>query len=266
MIVLGLLAFHPDHLKETIHLGTAPTVSNLLFALPIAVIAVTGLEAAAGLAGEVRATPRDVRRLIGPGAAVIVTIYIGIALVGVGALPVDHGMTALGQTHIKAPVLGIVSVYKPTWVADVLKFAVAIGGTLGLVAAAGSSMLGVSRVGYPLATNRHIPSSIGRLHQRWGAPYVVIAATALGAAALVLPTDLELLVGIYAFGAMLAFTIAHVAVITLRFREPDRPRQYRIPFSVPFRGASLPLPAVLGALLADVRSRGPRWWGRSTRA
>ena len=253
VIVLGLLlAFHPDHLKATIHLGTAPTVSNLLFALPIGVIAFTGLEAAAGLAGEVRATPRDVRRLIGPGAAVIVTIYVGIALVGVGALPVDHGMTALGQTHINAPVLGIVSVYKPTWVADPLKYAVAIGGALGLVAAAGSSMLGVSRVGYSLATNRHIPSSIGRLHQRWGTPYVVIAATALGAAALVLPTDLELLVGIYAFGAMLAFTIAHVAVITLRFREPDRPRQYRIPFSIPFRGASLPLPAVLGALLAGV--------------
>ena len=37
-----------------------------------------------------------------------------------------------------------------------------------------------------------------------------------------LPTDLEFLVGIYAFGALLAFTIAHVSVIALRFREPDR--------------------------------------------
>src|SRR5450755_1187802 len=142
-------------------------------------------------------------------------IYVGIALVGVGALPVHPGMTALGQEQLKAPVLGVVSVYTPHWVAQVLKYAVAIGGTLGLIAAAGSSMLGVSRVGYSLATNRHIPSSIGRLHQRWGTPYVVIAVTAVAAAALVLPTDLELLVGIYAFGAMLAFTIAHLAVITL---------------------------------------------------
>jgi APA family basic amino acid/polyamine antiporter len=253
VIVLGLvLAFHPIHLKQTIHLGTAPTASDLLFALPIAVIAFTGLEAAAGLAGEVKATPREVRRLIGPGAAVIIMIYVGIALVGVGVLPVHHGMTALGQEHLKAPVLGVVSVYTPHWVAQVLKYAVAIGGSLGLIAAAGSSMLGVSRVGYSLATNRHIPSSIGRLHQRWGTPYVVIAVTAVAAAALVLPTDLELLVGIYAFGAMLAFTIAHLAVITLRIREPDRPRAYRIPFSIPFRGARIPLPAVVGAVLAGV--------------
>ena len=79
---------------------------------------------------------------------------------------------------------------------------------------------------------------------------MVIGAAALAAAALVLPTDLELLIGIYAFGALLAFTIAHVSVIVLRFREPDRPRGYAVPLSVPFRGASVPLPAVLGALLS----------------
>jgi basic amino acid/polyamine antiporter, APA family len=107
-------------------------------------------------------------------------------------------------------------------------------------------------VGYSLATNRQIPGSIGRLSNRWGTPYVVIGAAGLAAAALVLPTDLELLVGIYAFGALLAFTIAHVSVIVLRFREPTRPRPYSVPLSVPFRGATVPLPTVAGAALAGV--------------
>ena len=35
--------------------------------------------------------------------------------------------------------------------------------------------------------------------------------------------DLEMLAAIYAFGATLAFTIVHLAVIRLRFTEPDRP-------------------------------------------
>jgi APA family basic amino acid/polyamine antiporter len=48
---------------------------------------------------------------------------------------------------------------------------------------------------------------------------------------------------------LIAVTIAHLSVIALRFREPDRPRAYRIPLSVPFRGATVPLPAVLGALI-----------------
>ncbi len=251
VIVLGLaLVFHPSHLSSAVHVGTAPTVSNLLFALPVAVIAFTGLEAAASLGGEVSATPREIKRLIGPGAAVIVLVYVGIALVGVGALPVHHGLSALGQRHLKAPLLGVVEAYHPHWLSKVLEYVVAAGGAAGLIAAAGSSMLGVSRVGYSLATNRQIPSAVGRLHHRFGTPWVVIGVAAITAGALVLPTNLDLLVGIYAFGAMLAFTIAHCSVIALRYREPKRNRGYRIPMSIPFRGASLPLPAVIGAVLA----------------
>ncbi len=131
-------------------------------------------------------------------------------------------MTTLGTTHIKAPVLGVVEAFHPHWLAEVLKYAVAIGGAAGLFAAAGSAMLGVSRVGYSLATNRQIPSAIGRLHGKWGTPFVVIGAAAVAAARSCCPTNLDFLVGIYAFGALLAFTIAHVSVIALRFREPDR--------------------------------------------
>ena len=251
VIVLGLvLVFDPHHLSETIHLGTAPTGADLAFALTIAVIAFTGLEAAAGLAGEVAVSRRQVARLVGPGALLIILIYVGIALVGVGALPVHDGHTALGTQDLKAPVIGVVDAFRPRWVADVLKYVVAIAGAAALVSAAGASMLGVSRVGYSLATNRQIPSGIGRLHPRWGTPFVIIAIAALAAAALVLPTNLELLVGIYAFGAMLAFTIAHVSVAALRFREPHRDRPYKVPLSIAVRGARVPLPAVLGALLS----------------
>ncbi len=253
IIVLGLaLAFHPHHLTESIHLGTAPTWSDLAFAFPIAVIAFTGLEAAASLAGEVTASAGQVKQLVLPGSAVIVLIYVGIAFVGISALPVHNGLSELGTRHLDAPVLGVVEAFRPVWVSDILKYAVAIGGALGLGAAALSSMLGVSRVGYSLATNRQIPSAIGRLSGRWGTPFVVIGAAAVAAAALVVPTDLELLVGIYAFGALVAFTIAHVSVIALRYREPTRQRGFRVPLSVTVRGQGVPIPAVFGALLGVV--------------
>ncbi len=253
VIVLGLvLAFHPHHLTESINLGTAPTWSNLAFAFPIAVIAFTGLEAAASLAGEVTASVGQIKRLVIPGSAVIVLIYVGIAFVGISALPVHNGVSELGTRHIQAPVLGVVEAFRPVWVSDVLKYAVAIGGALGLGAAAASSMLGVSRVGYSLATNRQIPSAIGRLSGRWGTPFVVIGAASVAAAALVIPQDLELLVGIYAFGALLAFTIAHVSVIALRYREPTRVRGYKVPLSVTVRGREVPIPAVVGALASAV--------------
>jgi APA family basic amino acid/polyamine antiporter len=251
IIILGVaLALHPDRLTQAIHLGGGSSVRDLAFALPIAIVAFTGLEAAASLSGEVGGSSRSLKRLVLPGSSLILLVYVGISLVGVWALPVHHGVTMLGQTHIKAPVLGVVEAFRPHWVADVLKYAVAIGGAAGLIAAAGSSMLGVSRVGYSLATNRQIPSAVGRLHPRWGTPYVIMAAAALAAAALVMPTDLELLIGIYAFGGLLSFTIAHASIIALRFRDPGRERGYRVPLSVPIRGAAVPLPAVLGVILS----------------
>ncbi len=73
--------------------------------------------------------------------------------------------------------------------------------------------------------------------------------------------------GIFAFGAMLAFTLAHLSVIVLRFREPDRPRPFRVPLSVPVGRGAIPLPAALGALLGrgglGERRRPPR--GRAGR-
>jgi APA family basic amino acid/polyamine antiporter len=251
VVVLGLaLALHPHHLTEAIHLGSGSSVRDLAFALPIAIVAFTGLEAAASLSGEVAGNQRSLKRLVVPGSSVIVLVYVGISLVGVSALPVHHGVTMLGQAHLNAPVLGVVEAFRPKWVADVLKYLVAIGGAAGLAAAASSGMLGVSRVGYSLATNRQIPSAVGRLHPRWGTPWVIMVGAGLAAAALVLPTDLELLIGIYAFGALLSFTIAHVSVIVLRFREPRRPRGYRVPLSVRVGSARVPLPSVLGAILS----------------
>ena len=73
---------------------------------------------------------------------------------------------------------------------------------------------------------------------------------ALIAFALAVPHDVEFLAGLFAYGAMIAFAIAHLSVIALRFREPDRPSAFRVPLSIPIRGARVPLPAVFGALYA----------------
>ncbi len=251
IVVLGLaLFFNPHTLLDPIHLGSAPTWSDLVFALTVTTIAFTSLESASGLAGEVRAGRGALRRLVTSGMALLVVGYVGIALVAVTALPVHDGHTALGGQYENAPVLGIVTQVHPHWLEQTLKYLVGVMATITLVAAASAAMLGLSRLGYSLSTNRQIPSGLGALHPRRSTPFVLIILAGLLAAALVVPEDLEFLVGIYAFGAMLAFTIAHLSICRLRYSEPDRPRPYRVPFSISWRGGQLPLPAVLGVLVS----------------
>jgi len=251
IVVLGLaLFFNPHTLLDPIHLGSAPTWSDLVFALTVTTIAFTSLESASGLAGEVRAGRGALRRLVASGMALLVVGYVGIGLVAVTALPVHDGHTALGGQYENAPVIGIVAQMHPHWLEQTLRYLVGVMATITLVAAASAAMLGLSRLGYSLSTNRQIPSGLGALHPRRSTPYVLIVLAGLLAAALVVPEDLEFLVGIYAFGAMLAFTIAHLSICRLRYTEPDRDRPYGVPFSISWRSGRLPLPAVLGVLVS----------------
>ena len=249
IVVLGLVLFFSPHtLTHGLHLGSAPTWPRFVFALTIAVIAFTSLESASGLAGEVRISRAGLKRLVGSMTATVAFLYVGIALVAVTALPVHAGHTELARRYLNAPVIGIVEQVHPHWLQRTLVYLTAALAAATLVAAANSAMLGLSRLAYSLSTNRQIPSGLGRLHPQRSTPYVLIILAGLLAAALVVPENLDFLIGIYAFGAMLAFTIAHVSIIRLRYTEPDRDRPYRVPLSIRVRGGQLPLPAALGAL------------------
>jgi len=176
-----------------------------------------------------------------------------IALMAVPVVATPHGPeTALGSTYIQDPVLGVVSAFHPHWVAETMRWAVALVAAPVLIWAANTSMLGVSRHIYTLAINRQIPSWLGKLEKRKATPYVAIAISGVIALGLVIPTNVKLLAGIYAFGATLAITIAHLSIIRLRVKDPDRRRPFKIPMGIPWRGAELPLPAIVAAILSGL--------------
>src|SRR3954470_20698748 len=177
-------------------------------------------------------------------------VYVGIALVAMTAFPVAGNATGLSRYYLEAPVLGIAESFDNQLVSDFFKYTIAAAATATLIAASNSAMLGLSRLAYSLSRNRQIPSALGRLHPTRSTPFVLIIIAAVIAGALVVPEDLDFLVGIYAFGALLGLTIAHLSIIALRYREPERERFYSVPLSIRFRGGSLPLPAVLGAVLS----------------
>jgi APA family basic amino acid/polyamine antiporter len=251
LIVLGLATFfNLGTLLDPIHIGSSPKWDDLIFALGVATVVFTGLESASGLAGEVAVGRRGLKRLIQSAAASVFVVYVGIALVGLTALPVVGGQTPLGREFLEAPLLGIAESFSQDWVANTLKYVIAVAATASLVAAAQSAMLGLSRLAYSLSTNRQIPSGLGRLHPTRSTPIVFIGSAAVMAGLLIIHEDLDFLVGIYAFGSLASLTIAHLSIVKLRYSEPERKRPYRMPFSVRVFGGELPIPAALGAVMS----------------
>jgi basic amino acid/polyamine antiporter, APA family len=250
-IAIGLGQFFDAHqLVSQVHLGTVPTWSGLIFALTVTTIAFTSVESASGMAGEVKAGRGSLRRLIASGTATVVIAYVGVAIVAVTALP-QPTVGNPGHDFTDAPVVDILRLLHPHLLSQTLVYVISGVAVVTLVAAADSAMLGLSRLAYSLSTNRQIPSGLGRLHPQRSTPYVLILLAGLIACALVIPESLDFLIGIYAFGAMLAFTIAHLSVVKMRYSEPQSNRPYRTPFSVRLRAGDLPLLAVFGALVCS---------------
>ncbi len=257
VIVVGLIVvLHPDRLTAHLDLFTSPSVKDIVYSLVIATIAYAGIEAASDLAPDLEFEPADLKRVLGVGAVAIPLIYAGIAAVALMAVPVvtgPHGPeTALAGKYIEEPILGVVANYNPAWLADVMKWAVMLVAVPVLFWAANTAMLGLSRHVYVLATNRQIPSWAGKLEKNYSTPYIAIIIAALLALALAIPGDIRFLARVYAFGALLAVTIAQVSIVRLRVIEPDLERPYRVPWNVRIGSHELPLPAIAGALISGL--------------
>lgn len=257
LVVLGFaILFSGSALTRGMSLGTSPSWHQIAFALPLAMLAYTGLETVANYAEEARRPGRDLPRSLFSAIGVVVVLYVLIALVALSAFPATNGTTALGTDWLHSPLMGVVSALQQHvahWFGNVLRVYVGLTGALVLFAAATTSVSGFSRLAYSLGEHGQLPRAFGRLHRRTHvSPAAVAAATGIAIGFLIgtsfLKNDVTFLASLFSFGVLLAFTAAQLAVIRLRMTRPDLRRPFRVPFGVRVRGAVVPLPAVFGAL------------------
>jgi basic amino acid/polyamine antiporter, APA family len=255
LVVLGfVLIFSPSALGRGTSLGVHPSWHAIAFALPLAMLAFTGLETVANLAAEARRPGVDLPRSVFGGIATVVTMYVAIAVVALSAFP-GQG-TALGGRWIHAPLLGVanrIGDKLPWGLGGALELYVGVTGALILLAAVTTSISGFSRLAYSLGEHGQLPRSFGRLSRRAHvSPQAIVAAATVSSAIVIVTSffkdDVASLASLFSFGVLLAFTAAQLAVIKLRIDEPELLRPFRAPFNVRIRGVDLPLPAIVGAV------------------
>jgi basic amino acid/polyamine antiporter, APA family len=254
LVIIGVfLVLNPSRLVDQVHLGTAPTVSQLIFALSIAMLAYTGIETISNMAEEARDPGVQVPQAVNMVVLAVLIVYFGMSVVALSALPVNeihgHYVTQLGTKYQDDPVLGIVQSFGLHGILRVgLKDYVGILASTILFVATNAGMIGISRLSWSLSEHRQLPSIFARLHSRYRTPWFTIVFFSVLAGLLLIPGQTAFLGNLYSFGAMLSFTTAHVAVVALRVKEPDTPRPYRIPGNVMIRGKAIPVMAVFGGI------------------
>ncbi len=259
LVVVGmLLVLSPHVLIENVHLGVAPTWKNFLVAIPVGMIAYTGIETISNMAEEARDETKTIPKAIKAVVAAVFAIYAALPMVALSALPVTKGAdgkysTLLGTDEAHGgfagdPVLGIVKHLHLGALQSAGEIYVGILAATILFIAANAGIIGASRLVYSMGLHRQVPDRLSRLHPRFSTPWIGILLFGTVACITIIPGQAEFLGNMYAFGAMLSFTIAHLSVIVLRVKQPDVPRPYRGPGTLTIKGRELPLFALLGIM------------------
>jgi APA family basic amino acid/polyamine antiporter len=254
LVVIGLvLVFSPNILVDNVDLWSSPTLSDFLIAIPVGMVAYTGIETISNMAEEARDYGKTIPRAMGGVVVAVFAIYAFLPAVALSAMPVHNGVTDLALSkedggYADDPILGVVANLDLGPLQHAAEIYVGILAATILFIATNAGMIGVSRLTYSMGQYRQLPERLRVLHPKFRTPYVAIIIFGLVACVTIIPGQADFLGTIYAFGAMLSFTIAHAAMVALRVKHPDVERPWRGPGNLTWRGHDLPLFAVFGGL------------------
>ncbi len=260
LVILGfVLVFSPQILVDNVHWGVAPTWANLAIAIPVAMLAYTGVETVSNLAEEVRDPVHMVPNAYRLVAGAVFAIYFTLPLIALSALPVkliDGQLTTLlalppeDGGYQNDPVLGIVENLGLSGATlNVLRIYVGVLAATILYIATNAGVIGASRITYSMASYRQLPSVFRRLHPRFKTPWISLVAFAgIAPILLILPGSVTFVGTLYAFGATLSFTVAHASIVRLRVLARGEPLAYTARPNLRIGGIEWPVFALVGGV------------------
>jgi len=252
LVLIGLvLVLDPSQLVNQVDLGTAPTWSNFILAIPIGMLAYTGIETISNMAEEAKDEAVTIPAAINRVRIAVFAIYFTLPAVALSALPVQNGVTKLGLPEEDGgfagdPILGVVKSMDLGPLQQPAEIYVGLLAATILFLATNAGIIGVSRLVYSMGIHRQMPDGLRRLHPKYRTPWIGILLFSGAAIVLILPGQETFLGSVYSFGALLSFTIAHASVARLRAKRPELPRPYRGPGNLQIGDYDAPLFAIVG--------------------
>ena len=215
--------------------GLSPAVfgvAGVIAGAAIVFFAFIGFDVVATTAEETRNPQRDVPIGILGSLAIVTLLYVAVSLIVTGMQsyqdidPADSAPLATAFEHV-----GL------NWIGDLI----AIGATIGLTVVVLILILGQTRVAFAMARDGLLPTSLAKVHPKYGTPYRITAITGVGVALLSGFVDFATLGDMVSIGTLFAFALVSIGVLVLRHTRPELPRAFRTP--------AAPVVATLSVLL-----------------
>ena len=178
-----------------------------------------GFDAISTTAEETENPQRDLPIAI-LGTLIICTIlYVCVALVLTGNVP-------LGHIDIQAPIAHAMRAIGKDWFAGLIS----IGALCALTSVLLIYQLGTTRILYAMSRDRFLPKSLRLIHKKYRTPHVLTWISGIVVIVCALFMDLNISAELCNFGTFTSFIIICIAVLILRKTDPQRERPFKVPF------------------------------------
>jgi basic amino acid/polyamine antiporter, APA family len=226
VLVTGyLFSFKPG--LNMIHLGTSPTYPNFLYAITIAMSSYLGIEVISQSAGETRRPAKNIPRAVFLISAATVIATLTVSTLALGVRNVQDFVN--NPTSINDPV-AFLALALPN--GQILAALASFLGISVLLVASNAGIVGASRITYAMSQDGAIPRIFGRLHQKHNTPFISIILFSTVSVAIAFSGQLDLVAQLYNFGALLAYVIVGLSLISLRNSDKALFRPFKTPGSI----------------------------------
>ncbi|MEP6919410.1 MAG: amino acid permease, partial [Acidobacteriota bacterium] len=244
-VAIGITGWNSNNLADFAPFG----FSGISAAAGIIFFSYIGLDAVSTAGEEVKDPHKTMPRAILIALVTVTTLYVVVCLVAVAAQPYTEfeGQEA-GLAQILENITG------SSWPGTVL----AAGAVISIFSVTLVVIYGQTRILFAMARDGMIPELFHKVNPVTRTPVqnTIIVATVIALLAGLIP--INFLAEMTSVGTLVAFAVVSVAVMVLRYRQPDLPRTFRVPgFPV------TPILAILGCLwiikdLAQLAYSAPR--------
>jgi APA family basic amino acid/polyamine antiporter len=217
--------------------------SGIMAAAAVVFFAYIGFDAVSTTAEEAKNPKRDLPIGIIASLVICTALYLAVAAVLSGIVPVVQYRTAseglpgvasvdpaAAQQFLNAPVAYALSVINQDWAAGL----VSAGAVAGITSVLLVMLMSQPRIFFAMSRDRLLPEGVSKVHPRFGTPYITTIITCVAVAAVAGLTQIQVVGEMTSIGTLFAFVVVCAAVLRLRVTRPDAPRAFMVPWGPVF--------------------------------
>ncbi len=212
--------------------------SGIMAAGAVVFFAYIGFDAVSTTAEEAKNPKRDLPIGIIASLVVCTILYLVVALILTGIVPVIQFRTAAESLpgvamvspeesvrFLNAPVAYALTVIGQDWAS----YLVSAGAVAGITSVLLVMLMSQPRIFFAMSRDGLLPGGISKVHPKFGTPYITTIITCVIVALVAGVTQIQVVGEMTSIGTLFAFVVVCAAVLMLRIKRPDAHRPFRVP-------------------------------------